>query len=91
MDMSKDQRTRWLAIAPYFDEILDLAEPERTQYLADLDTRVPQIAAAVRTLLADSMTIDQHPLLGDGSIAGPIEGDLAGKTLGAYTIDSVVG
>ena len=54
MTTTNEQQERWQEISRHVDEALELEAPARALWLAQLDSRAPAIAAAVRALLAES-------------------------------------
>src|SRR6185312_11222492 len=88
--MPTEEQKRWLEISPYLDEVLDLDESERAQWLQRLDDRAPTVAEAVRRLVSASDDLASQPLLSEGRTAVSRAG-LAGQQLGAYTLESVLG
>lgn len=87
-----ERQDRWQQISRYLDEALDLDESELAGWLARLDSRAPETATVVRSLLGEKHRVASEPLLrelpGLASLAGT---SLAGQRLGAYTLESIVG
>src|SRR5262245_30696663 len=81
---------RWKALSPHLDRALEMTPEERGPWLDHLAAGDPTLAADLRTLL------DEHARIGDGGFLG--QGALAfnpaisaGQTVGAYTLESLVG
>jgi len=89
--MPTEEQKRWLEISPYLDEVLDLDESERAQWLQRLDDRAPTVAEAVRRLVASHDDLASQPLLSEDRTAAVSRAGLAGQQLGAYTLESVLG
>jgi serine/threonine-protein kinase len=81
---------RWKVLSPQLDRALEMTPQERGPWLEQVAAGDPALAAELRTLL------DEHARLGDG---GFLEQEAlafnpatkAGETLGAYTLESLVG
>ena len=81
------------ALEPLLDQALDLAPAERAAWLADVRARTPDLAREIEALLAA-----EHELDARGFLAGPVTSDpprvvpsLAGRRLGAYTLERPIG
>lgn len=88
--MSTEEQQRWQEINRYLDEALDLEASARNAWLDELDRRAPHVAKSVRSMLAERDRIGDDPLLADERIAVARVG-LAGRQLGAYTLECVIG
>ena len=53
MSSAPPEAGQWQRIAPYLDQALDLQAEERERWLSELTATEPEIAAAVRQLLAE--------------------------------------
>ena len=85
--------TRWPILSSLFDEALDLPAPDRAGWLKRLAEDRPELGAELETLLADHAASERSGFL-DGGIGDDdpaAGGSLAGKVLGAYTLESIVG
>jgi len=91
MTTTNEQQERWQEISRHVDEALELEAPARALWLAELDSRAPTIAAAVRALLAESELLADSSLLSGDPTAGLVRASLAGQTLGAYTLEAPLG
>jgi serine/threonine protein kinase len=59
----------WHEIEPHFSRALDLEPDEREQWLTELSSTEPRIAAAVRTMLAEHSALDAAGFLDGSAIA----------------------
>ncbi len=85
--------TRWPILSSLFDEALDLPAPDRAGWLKRLAEDRPELGAELETLLVDHAASERSGFL-DGGIGDDdpaAGGSLAGKVLGAYTLESIVG
>src|SRR6185436_7225928 len=60
----------WTDIEPYFDRALQLDAPSCAAWLGELDERRPEIANAVRTLLAQREALNAAGFLEGSAFAG---------------------
>ena len=85
---------RWQKLSSLFDEALDLPEAERAGWLERLAKDRLELARELETLLADHAASQRSDFL-EGSVASADDlaagGSLAGKVLGAYTLEAIVG
>ncbi len=88
--MSGFSRTRWLAISPHFDRALEMSADERAAWLERLRAENPALAEDLEDLLADHDVVDRERFL-EESPPIPAPASLAGQTLGAYTLSSLIG
>jgi serine/threonine-protein kinase len=95
-----DLKTRWGAASSYLDDAIEMDEATRAAWLASLRIRLPEVAADVAWLLErhDALRREQFLEAGapmpDGTLfsaAAPETRSLAGQTIGAYTLVSVLG
>ena len=92
MMASSEQQRRWQEVSCYLDEALDLRGAELEHWLGQLDTRAPETAPIVRSLLGEQERAAGDPLLQEvDALAGLGGASLAGQRLGAYTLESVLG
>jgi serine/threonine-protein kinase len=82
---------RWRALSPYLDRALEMDAAERTAWLASVGAADPALAAELRTLLLERDTLSQEGFLQDGPSRPPAPASLAGQTVGAYTLVSLIG
>jgi serine/threonine protein kinase len=82
---------RWRELSPLLDEFLDLTIEERVARLAALRTDEPAVAEDLQTLLARLQAVENSKFLEDDPADLLKQKSLAGVTLGAYTLESVIG
>jgi serine/threonine-protein kinase len=82
---------RWRVLGPYLDRALDMADDERRAWLASLGAEDPTLAADLETLLEERDALSREGFLEDTAPAPPSPGALAGQTIGAYTLISLIG
>ncbi len=88
--MSALSRERWQAVSPYLDRAIEMAEEERASWLESLRAREPAVAADLEMLLEERSALDREGFL-EGSALPPAPASLAGQTIGAYTLVSLIG
>jgi serine/threonine-protein kinase len=86
----------WRRVTAYLDEVLDLEGEARQRWLADLETREPEIARAVRELLVEQDVLNAEGFLSSAAapaaqLVAAANVSLAGQTVGAYTIEGLIG
>ncbi|MEP6620451.1 MAG: serine/threonine-protein kinase [bacterium] len=79
-------RDRWQSIEPLLDVVLDLPADARTDWIASLHAREPELADDLTALLADGYAADER-----GFLARPVEVALAGLEIGGYTLQRLLG
>lgn len=86
--LSPDQ---WQRLSPYLDEALTLSDEDRVRWLESLQTRDPALARQVQQLLKEELAAGCEAYLEKDF--GPPSGSsfLAGQTVGAYRLISVIG
>ncbi|WP_341890099.1 serine/threonine-protein kinase [Variovorax sp. YR752] len=77
-------RARWRELSPLLDELLDLPAAARQQRLAAMHDDDPALAAEVQAWLAELDALDGSGFLQAPAMEPP--SDLAGVTIGAYTL-----
>ena len=82
-------KTHWEVVGPLLDDLLDVDPSERAAQLAEIGRTDPQLAADLEALLAREAAVDREAFL-EGS-ALPKEATLAGKIIGNYTVDRLLG
>ncbi|HZW72232.1 MAG TPA: hypothetical protein VFF43_01740, partial [Caldimonas sp.] len=85
-----DSLRDWQRVSPLLDELLELDAAGRATRLAALRTSDATLAAAVEEMLAQEDALDAEHFL-EGSALATEEPSLAGRTLGAYTIERALG
>ena len=90
--MSREES--WDALSQALDHALDLDEPERAAWLAQLAAGKPDLAARVTAILGDSTAVRQLRFL-DGDVSAAAvhlaSPDLAGTRIGPFVIESEAG
>jgi serine/threonine protein kinase/tetratricopeptide (TPR) repeat protein len=79
---------RWEVIGPYLEQVLTLDGEERARWLARLESDDPQLAASLKTLLAEEEILQREQFL--EGCAGRYS-PAAGQAIGAYRLISKVG
>jgi serine/threonine protein kinase len=86
---------RWPALSPLLDELLDLAPDGRAARLAVLRAQDPAQAEMLAQLMDQLTEIDREAFLEAPALTSPLFGqaadDLAGRRVGAYTLDRELG
>jgi eukaryotic-like serine/threonine-protein kinase len=91
--MMSISRTRWQAMSPLLDELLDLDGAQRAERLARVHGEDPALADELAALLADEPMIEREAFL-EGSLvdySADTADALAGKRVGAYTLEHPLG
>jgi eukaryotic-like serine/threonine-protein kinase len=86
----------WHELSSQLDRALDLAPDEREHWLNDLAASQPLVVAALRKLLAERDALDacgfmQEPPQAIADLTKRHRPSLAGKQIGAYTVDRMIG
>jgi serine/threonine-protein kinase len=79
-------RDRWQVLSPLLDRMLDLSEPDRESWLAQLRTDSPELAAELSSLMDSDASADARSFL-----ETPPNVTLSGVELGAYTLERPLG
>ena len=91
--MGRIDKTRWQALSPWLDALLDLDVEQRARRLEHLRRGDPLLADELAALLDSEAKIEREAFL-EGSVldfaANPVE-SLAGKRVGAYTLERPLG
>ncbi|WP_374567293.1 protein kinase [Ideonella sp.] len=85
----KIDKSRWPALSPHLDELLELGPAERAARLAALRGADPTLADDLQALLASLDTLDRNAFLEAPALPPPTT--LDGETIGAYTIERELG
>jgi len=89
--MSILEPERWQAVSGYLDEVLEMPEDARTEWLDILSQQQPEVAADLRSLIDEHRALDDERFL-EGPLPLPaIQPSLTGETFGAYTIVAPLG
>jgi len=81
----------WHEIGPSLDAALALNPAEREAWVADLETRQPEVATKVRSILRELGDLDEQGFLDvpAASLLAPVAQE--GQRFGAYTLDRTIG
>lgn len=89
--MSSIDKSRWQALSPLLDDLLD-SEPEiRERKLMDLAARDPEIAAQLRELLVGHAEVAQAGFLEQTLLNPANKAGLEGQVVDRYTLDRQIG
>ncbi|MGE0442855.1 MAG: hypothetical protein AB7S39_20420, partial [Gemmatimonadales bacterium] len=83
--MAGFDRALWPELGPLLDRALDLSAEDRESWLGDLTTTSPELAAALRSLLAAESVADRRGFLVEPQAVRPLA-SLAGLEVGQYTL-----
>ena len=89
----------WQRVSDLFDEVLELDERERINYIRTLWSDEPQVASELVALLVAAANIDKTAPLSQSpfnsalseALAEPVVGYQAGRKFGAWTLESCLG
>lgn len=86
----------WRDIAPFLDSALDVDPQQRERWLADLASTNAEVAGKLRVLLAELAAADadgflKQPPAFEGDLGSAAPSSMAGKRLGAYSIEHLLG
>ncbi|HWA56172.1 MAG TPA: protein kinase [Gemmatimonadales bacterium] len=87
-------RERWARLRPLLEEALELGPDARATWLGRQRERDPALAQELEAMLAEEHRLEQEGFLADDASAPSLLGSgasLAGKTVGPYTIESLLG
>src|SRR5512138_1123254 len=96
MGSAPPQPGHWQLIAPYLDRALDLPDADRERWLTELTTDHPDIAEAVRKLLAEHAELQKRGFLA-APVLSPVRQALlrqtaaTGEVVGAYRLVREIG
>jgi len=82
---------RWRRVSGHLDRALELLPPERDACLAELRATDPETAADVEAMLAEHRLLSAEGFLDSEVSIHPPDPPLAGVTVGAYTLVSLIG
>ncbi len=82
---------RWQQLSPLLDELLELSGTARAERLAAIACDDPSIGAELGDLLAREGTVDRASFLEGRALPHADAGALAGRVVGAYTIERALG
>ncbi len=89
--MSTLSPDRWQEISPHLDHALSLSEEERAAWLETFGVQRPDIADLLQELLEGHRALLEAHFLERRPEAFPNEASLAGQTIGAYRVVSLIG
>ena len=89
--MSALSPEQWQALSPYLDQALVMPEDERNSWLASLREGNSELADYLQELLKEHSTLVQEGFLEGARVALPLQPGLAGQTVGAYVLVSLIG
>src|SRR5262244_3376190 len=82
---------QWRALGPHLDQALTLTGEERAHWLESLRAENPLLAGEVQELLERDQAAERACLLDNGPIRTPHNPGLAGQSVGAYLLLSIIG
>ena len=82
---------QWRALGPHLDQALTLTGEERAHWLESLRAENPLLAREVQELLERDQAAERAGLLHNSPICAPYNPGLAGQTVGAYRLISIIG
>ena len=96
MSSAPPEAGQWQRIAPYLDQALDLQPAERERWLTDLTATEPEIAGAVRQLLAEHADLQDRGFLANAAVDPARHALLkraagVGEQVGAYRLIREIG
>ena len=89
--MSMLSADRWRTLSPFLDQALDLTADEREPWLDRLRRTDPELAADLKSLLADRDALHDSGFLEGSAVVVEPAASLAGLRVGAYTLISQIG
>lgn len=81
----------WAHIAPYLDRALELDIDEREIWLAQVDVAQPEIASAVRAMVAERDALDASEFMARSPFDPKNVSVQTGARVGAYVLDRLIG
>jgi serine/threonine protein kinase len=89
--MSRLSPEQWQTLSPYLDRALELADDERSAWLAALESENPTVASQLEMLLGEHRALIEEGFLEEKAPQLPRGQGLAGQVLGVYTLISQIG
>jgi serine/threonine-protein kinase len=89
--MSTLDPDQWRAVSPYLDQALGMPDDDRAAWMAAVREQNPALADQLQTLLDEQRALAHERFLEDGPAALGGQLALAGQTVGAYTLRSLIG
>ena len=89
----------WQRVSDLFDEVLDLDEADRIQFIRTIWASEPQVASELMALLVAAAQVNKTKSLAQApfdaalgeALAEPVQGYRAGRKFGAWTIEEQLG
>ena len=86
----------WHEISDHFDHALDLEPEARERWLCELESLEPSVSGKLRELLTELDSLNAHGFLESSALSlpnvlSPNLPSLAGKAIGAYTVERLLG
>ena len=89
--MAGMDKARWQRVSPLLDELLDSDDAQRQTRMAQLRLRDAALADEVAALLAQQAAIETADFLAGSALAPPDGTVLAGRRIGAWTLERMIG
>jgi serine/threonine protein kinase len=89
--MSAISPEQWQELSPYLNEALSLPDQERAAWILSFREKDAILAGSVEELLREQRALQQERFLEQSPAAPDGPGALAGQTIGAYTLVSLIG
>jgi serine/threonine-protein kinase len=84
-------KSRWQTLSPLLDDLLDSESAVREIKLRELAVRDPELAAELKSLLADHAAVDEAGFLANAVLNPVTEAGLEGQVIDRYTLDRLIG
>ena len=82
---------QWQALSPHLDQALEMTDSERSTWLSSLRSENPNLARQLEILLREHRVLSEKGFLEASALELPGRPELAGQTLGVYTLVSEIG
>jgi serine/threonine-protein kinase len=89
--MAGIERTRWQAVSPLLDELLEAGAAQREARLAQIRRQDRALADDVAALLAREAAVETAQFLEGSALEATGAASLAGRTIGSYTLERPLG
>ena len=89
--MSSFASETWRALSPYLDRALEIAPEDRAAWLESIREQNPSLATELQSLLKEHHALDDAGFLQTAPGTPPAGSLLVGQTVGAYTLESLLG
>lgn len=90
-NMAGIDKNRWTVLSPLLDELLDADEAVRSARLAHIRDTDSDLADDLSALLRRQVVIENEGFLEGSAAPLPAEPTLAGRTIGSYTLERLLG